>query len=186
MKRAHIAPPPFLPTSRVVDSSKILASHRLGFSPSSGTCPDIFRPRLELLIFPEGWRPTRVGFSPKPWRLFGDFLPTPTVVGCACYPSGIFTKPWRQSGRFLLTPRAVDFYPRLTAYQRDFSLRTGGFPMGFSQNHGDPAKAYPVDGVCVCNFWHVGGKITSQSRQLGRMPSLGGDPHSADCAAVPV
>ena len=63
---------------------------RVGFSPSAGAYPDIFRPLLELSTFPAGRRPTRVGFSPSPGAYPDTFRPLPEQLtfpsGQAAYP----------------------------------------------------------------------------------------------------
>ena len=51
-------------------------------------------PRAELSTFPEGWRPTRVGFSLSPGAYPVIFCPLPEQLtfpsGQAAYPCGIF------------------------------------------------------------------------------------------------
>ena len=99
---------PSLPTSRVVDFSRTLALYPNGiFPPGPAAYPNIFHPRLELLTFPEGWRPARVRFSPSRGTnsdIFRPILESLAFPRDRWPPCRIFTKPWRQAGHFLHIP----------------------------------------------------------------------------------
>ena len=109
--RAYTAPPPLLLTSRVVDFSQCRRPTRVGFSPSSGTCPDIFRPRLGLLTFPEGWRPTRVGFSPSPGAHSEIFCPLLDSLAVPATRAGFSPSLGANLGVFCSLPEQLIFIP---------------------------------------------------------------------------
>ena len=86
-----------------------------------------FPPRLELLIFPEGWRAELLIFPEFRLRIRARCSPAlvqtfPTALGVvdfsrrlAARPCEIFSKPWHQSGHFPPTPRVVGFSLRKVA-----------------------------------------------------------------------
>ena len=76
MPRAYIAPPPFLPTSRVVDFSRRLAVYVWNFHQVPAPI-QTFPPRLELLTFPDGWRAELLIFPECRLRIRARFSPSP-------------------------------------------------------------------------------------------------------------